>query len=206
LLKGSRCKDSSCACRKPGDDLEKDPPAAGMKRLEVRLSFLGGKGALSSPSLGLMPAENVVETCYYVDVPGGSTSAVRFEGQAQDENAGFTPHVAIAEYGPPGPPAQPGQPSEGPYWYEVMTVDCVGVGGRCDKAGSEAWVASLRGRKRGRIDPCGSMVVHNLKWDTSGGLSHRDNGYYRDFQVTFDLEAKKFTPKFAPNSTECIPK
>jgi hypothetical protein len=166
-----------------------------MKRLEVRLSFLGGKGALSSPSLGLMPAQNVAETCYYVDVPSGSTSAVNFSGQATDELTGFSPRVAIAEYG-----------AEGPYWYEVLNVECVGVGGRCDKAGSDAWVASLRGRKRGRIDPCGSMVVHNLKWDTSGALSHRDNGFYRDFQVSFDLEVKKFTPKFAPHSTECVPK
>jgi hypothetical protein len=166
-----------------------------MKRLEVRLSFLGGEGSLSSPNLGRMPAAGVAETCYYVDVPATSHSAISFEGRADNEIVGFTPHMAIAEYGP-----------KGPFWYEVLKVDCVGVGGRCDRAGTDAWTASLQGRKRGRTDPCGSMVVSGLKWDTSGGLSHRDNGFYRDLKVDFDLEAKKFTPQFPPNSTECVPK
>lgn len=166
-----------------------------MKRLEVRLSFHGGAGSLASPSLGRLPAANVADTCYYVDIPAGSVSTITFEGRANDENAGFVPHLAISEYGP-----------KGPFWYDVLTVDCVGVGGRCDKAGSDAWVASLKGRKRGRLDPCGSLVVKDLKWDTSGGLSHRDNGFYRDLTVSFTLEAKKFTPQFPPHSTECVPK
>ncbi|HEY0708126.1 MAG TPA: hypothetical protein VGG33_15080, partial [Polyangia bacterium] len=112
-----------------------------------------------------------------------------------NENLGFTPHLAIFEYG-----------EKGPHWYEVLTVDCVGVNGKCDRPGSDAWVASLRSRKRGRIDPCGSFVVTKLRWDTSGGLAERDNGYYRDYRVDFDLEAKRFTPQFAPGSTECVPK
>jgi hypothetical protein len=197
LLRGARCPDgaATCTCRKPGDDVEADPPGPGMKRLEMRLSFLGGQGSLSSPNLGRMPASGVAETCYYVDVPATSHSAIHFEGHATNEVTGFTPHLAIAEYGP-----------KGPFWYEVLEVNCVGVGGRCDSAGTDAWTASLKGRKRGRTDPCGSMVVSGLKWDTSGGLSHRDNGYYRDLQVDFDLEAKKFTPQFPPNSPECVPK
>ncbi len=196
LLRGARCEGrTSCACRKPGDDLETVPPAPDMKRLEIRMSFHGGNGSLSSPAIGQLPATDVAETCYYVDVPAGSTSAVRFDGRASNERTGFSPRLSVSEYGPAGP-----------FWYEVLTVECVGVGGKCDRAGTDAWVATLRNRKRGRIDPCGSLVVTNLKWDTSGGLAHRDDGFYRDFQVAFDLDAKKFSPKFAPHSTECVPK
>lgn len=197
LLRGARCAAGkpSCECRAPDDVSESQPPPAGMKRLEVRLSFHGGRGSLASPSLGLLPAADVADTCYYLDVPAGSTHDLRFVGKANHETTGFTPKLAIAEYG-----------EKGPFWYEVLKVDCVGVGGRCDKAGVEAWTASLRVRKRGRIDPCGSMVVTALKWDTSGGLAHRDEGYYRDLAVTFALEAKKFTPQFPPHSTECVPK
>jgi hypothetical protein len=166
-----------------------------MKRLEIRLTMNGGKGSFSSANLGRMDVAGATETCFYVDVPAGSISPVRFDGAANDENLGFTPKLAIFEYG-----------EKGPFWYEVLRVDCVGVNGKCDRAGSDAWVASLRTRKRGRIDPCGSFVVTKLRWDTSGGLAERDNGYYRDYRVDFDLEAKRFATQFAPGSTECVPK
>jgi hypothetical protein len=79
-----------------------------------------------------------------------------------------------------------------------------GVG--ADRAGADAWSDSLKDRQRGRLDPCGSMVITGLGWDTSGGEHSRDGGFYRDFNVRFDLEAKKFATKFAPGSVECVPK
>ena len=48
------------------------------------------------------------------------------------------------------------------------------------------------------MDPCGSLVVTGLDWETSGGLAHRDTGLYRDFSVRFDAEVKKFPTQFAP--------
>jgi hypothetical protein len=116
--------------------------------------------------------------------------------QANRPERGFTPRLTVSEYGPAGP-----------YWYEIFALECAGVSGRCDRAGADAWGARLaRDRKRGRNDPCGSLVVTGLAWETTGGQAERDSGYYRDFVVRFDIEVKKFTTQFAPHSTECVPK
>jgi hypothetical protein len=202
-LAGARCTaplgdgvpQGACRCRKPGDDTESQPPADGQKRLEIRLSVLGGEGVLDSPTVGHFTASGVADTCYYVDVPAGSRSGWNFVARAANPDTGLSPRLTVSEYGP-----------KGPYWYEIFSFDCVGVGGKCDHAGVDAWTARLKTRKRGRIDPCGSLVVTGLDWETTGGLAQRDTGVYRDFTVRFDVEVKKFPTQFAPNSTECVPK
>lgn len=196
-LVGARCPagQPSCNCRKPGDDAETAPPPEGMKRLEIRMSVHGGEGLLESPGAGRFAVSGVKDTCFYVDVPAGSKSSYNFQARASNPDAGHTPRLSIWEYGPAGP-----------FWYEIFSFDCVGVGGKCDAAGAADWQGRLKSRKRGRMDPCGSLVVTGLDWQTSGGLAHRDNGYYRDFSVRFDVEVKKFPTQFAPHSTECVPK
>jgi hypothetical protein len=166
-----------------------------MKRLELRLSADGGDAALESPALGRFTASGIRETCYYVDVVAGAKNTFSFASQAASARVGVTPRLTVSEYGP-----------EGSWWYEVLTIECVGAGGRCDRQGADAWSRSLKDRKRGRNDPCGSMVVTGLAWDTSGGEADRDGGLYRDFSARFDIEAKKFQTKFAPGSPECVPK
>jgi hypothetical protein len=196
-LAGARCDPTrgTCTCRKQEDDAENKPPPEGQKRLEIRLSVLGGDAVLESPTVGKFTGAGVADTCYYVDVPGGSKSGWNFVARATNPDAGLTPRFMISEYGP-----------RGPYWYEILSFDCVGVGGKCDGAGVAAWTGRLKTRKRGRTDPCGSLVVTGLDWETTGGLAHRDTGLYRDFTVRFDVEVKKFPTQFAPHSTECVPK
>jgi hypothetical protein len=196
-LAGARCRDSAagCTCRASGDDTEAEPPAQGNKRLEIRMSADRGEAELSSPTFGRIVTAGVRESCYYVDVAAGSKQSFSFVSRATDPASGVTPRLAIAEYGPAGP-----------FWYEVLAVECAGVNGRCDRAGADKWVQTLKERQRGRVDPCGSMVITGLAWDTSGGQHSRDGGFYRDFSVKFDMEAKKFATKFAPGSTECVPK
>ena len=200
-LVGARCPagQASCRCRTTGggsaDDAEKEPPAEGFKRLEIRMSVHGGDGLLQSPTVGRFAAAGVNETCFYVDVPAGSKSSFRFMSRATDPDQGHAPRFSVSEYGP-----------KGPYWYEILSVDCVGVNGKCDSPGAAAWSGRLKQRKRGRMDPCGSLVITGIDWETSGGLAHRDNGYYRDFSVKFEAEVKKFPTQFAPHATECVPK
>jgi hypothetical protein len=196
-LVGARCPagEPSCRCRTPGDDAETIPPPEGMKRLEIRMSVHGGEGLLQSAGVGRFAAVGVKDTCFYVDVPAGSKSSYNFQARASNPDVGHTPRLSVWEYGPAGP-----------FWYEIFSFTCVGVGGKCDAAGVAAWQGQLKARKRGRMDPCGSLVVTGLDWQTSGGLAHRDNGYYRDFSVRFDAEVKKFPTQFAPHSTECVPK
>lgn len=197
-LAGDRCLAgaASCRCRVPGDDAEKTPPAEGQKRFEVRLSADAGQATLESAVLGRFQATGPAEVCFYVDVPAGRTQDLAFVARADNVKQGVTPHFRLTEYGP-----------KGPFWYDIMSVDCIGSGGRCDRAGVDTWVArTVSQRKRGRLDPCGSAVVSKLAWETSGAEADRDGGLYPDLTVRFALEVKKFATQFAPGSTECVPK
>jgi hypothetical protein len=197
-LAGERCKGGgmSCRCRVPGDDTETEPPSEGHKRFEIRLSADGGTATLESVVLGRFQASGPAEACFYVDVPSGRTQDVAFIAKADRRDQGVSPRFRLTEYGP-----------KGPFWYEIMNVDCIGSGGRCDKQGIDTWVArTVSQRKRGRLDPCGSAVVSKLAWETSGAQADRDGGLYPDLTVRFTLEVKKFATQFAPGSTECIPK
>jgi hypothetical protein len=199
-LVGKRCAGgsataTSCKCRTPTDPDEDPAPPEGQKRLEIRMSVHGGEGVLQAPTVGRFVASGVADTCFYVDVPAGSKSAWTYVARASNPDAGLAPRLNIYEYGP-----------KGPFWYEIFAFDCVGVNGKCDGAGVAAWNGRLKTRQRGRMDPCGSLVVTGLDWETSGGLAHRDTGLYKDFSIRFDAEVKKFPTQFAPHSTECIPK
>lgn len=196
-LAGARCKGrtGSCACRAPGDDAETEPPAEGMKRIEIRLAADGGRASLEG-GLGRFQTAGPQESCYYVDVRGGHTTDVSFQASADRPGAGVGPRLQLAEYG-----------AKGGYWYAIIDVECKGQQGRCDRQGADAWAArNQRERKRGRLDPCGSAVVTKLAWDSAGGQAERDGGLYRDLTVRFALEVKKFATQFAPGSTECVPK
>jgi hypothetical protein len=195
-LAGARCKGRrSCSCRSSADEAETEPPPEGMKRLEIRLGADGGAAALDG-GLGHFESVGPQESCFYVDVPAGHTTDVAFQAHADGPQTGVAPRFRLAEYGP-----------KGPYWYEIIDVECKGQQGRCDRQGADAWAArNLKERKRGRLDPCGSAVVTKLAWDTSGGQADRDGGLFRDITVRFALEVKKFATQFAPGSTECVPK
>jgi hypothetical protein len=197
-LAGERCKGrvGACQCRAPGEDAETEPPAEGFKRFEIRLSADAGQASLESATLGSFKTSGPAEACFYVDVPGGRTQDVMFVGRADKPAQGVSPRFRLTEYGP-----------KGPFWYDVMTVECIGNGGRCDHQGIESWVArTVSQRKRGRLDPCGSAVISKLTWETTGGQADRDGGLYHDLTVRFALEVKKFATQFAPGSTECVPK
>jgi hypothetical protein len=199
-LAGARCRGSggSCVCRTPGaNDEETEPPADGRKRFELRLSADGGLATVESATLGRFQAQGPREVCFYFDVPAGTSAAdASFVARADRPQEGVAPHLRLAEYGP-----------KGPWWYDIMAIDCVGQQGRCNRQGVDTWSArTVRQRKRGRLEACGSAVVSGLAWETSGGQADRDGGLYRDLTIRFGLEVKKFATQFAPGSTECVPK
>jgi len=208
-LAGARCTAGSCKCREPGkDDAETDAPGPGSKRFEIRISAAGGTASLDLSELGTVatgaaapapaPADveaSVKETCAYVDIPAGSTHQARFVALESAKGQGVAPRLSIAEYG-----------AKGPYWYDIVSVSCEGPNGRCDRDAADAWSRGAQGRKRGRVEPCGSAVVTKLAWESSGGQAARDGGLFRDFSTRFTMEVKKFATQFAPGSTECVPK
>jgi hypothetical protein len=195
-LTGARCSGGRCTCRQRNGDVdESKPPDADHKRFEIRLGALGGSATLESPTLGHFTAGSD-ETCFYVDVLPGTTSEATFTARADSPEGGVAPELQIAEYGP-----------KGPWWYDILRVDCAtGPGGRCNRDAAEAWGAEAKGRKRGRIEPCGSAVISHLRWDTSGGTGDRELGLFHDFTVQFTIDVKRFATQFHPGATECVPK
>ena len=195
-LAGARCSGGVCTCRaRNGDVNESKPPDADHKRFEIRLGALGGSATLDSPTLGHFAAGSD-ETCFYIDVLPGTINQVTFTARADSKEGGVAPELQLAEYGP-----------KGPWWYDVLRVECAdGPGRRCNREAAEAWGAEAKHRQRGRIDPCGSTVISHLHWDTSGGSGERDMGLFRDFTVQFTMEVKRFPTQFQPGATECVPK
>ena len=194
-LGGARCHGAVCTCRsRAGDPAENPPPDESHKRFEIRIGAGGGAATLTSPTLGQL-SSGPDEACFYIDVVPGTTHEVSYVARERRPEEGVSPVLEIAEYGP-----------KGPWWYDVLAVKCPGPGGHCNREGADAWSAELKTRKRGRIDPCGSSVIKDLKWDTTGGTGVRELGLFADFKVTFTIEVKKFATQFKPGSTECLPK
>jgi hypothetical protein len=193
-LAGARCKGGgTCTCRNPsGAAAESPPPDDQHKRFEIRLSATGGAATLDSPTLGHF-ASGTEGACFYIDVLPGTTSDVVFTATEAMKEAGVGPVLQIAEYGP-----------KGPWWYDILTVRCDGPNGKCNRDAADAWSAEAKGRKRGRIDPCGSSVISHLVWDTSGGTGNRELGVFKDFTVRFTLEVKRFPTQWPPHAKECV--
>jgi len=193
-LAGQRCKGGApCTCRGPGGaQAESPPPDEAHKRFEIRLGATGGGATLDSPTLGHFTA-GADEACFYIDVLPGTTSDVTFTATEAVKEGGIGPHLQIAEYGP-----------KGPWWYDVIGVSCPGPNGRCNRDAADAWSADAKGRKRGRVDPCGSSVVSRLTWDTSGGVGNRELGLFKDFTVHFTMEVKRFQTQWPPHAKECV--
>jgi hypothetical protein len=197
-LAGARCPGgphAPCKCRdRNGNPTETSPPDQDHKRFEIRLGAAGGSATLDSPTLGHF-ASGPDESCFYIDVIPGTTSDVVFTAREARPEGGIAPVLDIAEYGP-----------KGPWWYDVLQVRCASGGTMCNRDAADAWSATAKTRKRGRIDPCGSAVISRLVWDTSGGSGMRELGLFRDFTVKFTIEVKRFATQFPPGATECVPK
>jgi hypothetical protein len=193
-LAGARCKGGApCVCRnREGSPAEAPPPDEQHKRFEIRMAGIGGGATLDSPTLGHFSA-GPDEACFYIDVLPGTTSDVVFTASEAMKEAGVGPVLDIAEYGP-----------KGPWWYDVVSVRCEGPNHRCNRDAADAWAAEAKGRKRGRVDPCGSSVVSRLVWDTSGGTGNRELGMFKDFTVRFTMEVKRFATQWPPHAKECV--
>ena len=154
----------------------------------------GGGATLDSPTLGHFAAQGD-EVCFYVDVLPGTTSDVTFTAREGRRDGGVAPMLDIAEYGP-----------KGPWWYDIFSVRCAGPDGKCNRDAADAWSGEAKGRKRGRVDPCGSAVISRMVWDTSGGMGNRELGIFRDLTLKFTLDVKRFPTQHRPHAKECVPK
>jgi hypothetical protein len=193
VLAGKRCHDGACRCRGPRDAAEEPPPAAGSKRIEIRLSALDGRVKLDSPSAGHFEQEGGEEACFYVDLAVNLSHDFHLDSEEGRTDGGVTPRLRIAEYGPAGP-----------YWYDILDISCGQGASGCNLESAREWGEAWRAqRKRGRLDPCGSISVSGLKWTTSGGSQAEKGGPLRDFEASFALDVRKYATEFAPGASQC---
>jgi hypothetical protein len=193
VLAGKRCADGVCRCRGTHDPAESPPPATGRKRIEIRMSAVGGDIRLDSPSAGHFAQEGAQEACFYVDLDVNLSHDFHVDSQEGHTDVGVTPHVHISEYGPAGP-----------YWYDILDVACGAGAGACTLEAAKEWGETWKAtRKRGRLEACGSINVSGLKWTTSGGPGADKGGPLRDFEASFALDVRKFATEFPPGATEC---
>src|SRR5205809_584066 len=107
------------------------PPSAPARPGACRASSARGPALLVV--LGAFVASGSKESCYYVDVPAGSSHDVVFVAREATRDAGIAPVLRIAEYGP-----------SGPYWYDFLSVVCSRADGRCDRRAADDWGAVVR--------------------------------------------------------------
>jgi len=192
-LSTPRCDGQACRCRPldSNDGQTEEQIPAGLKRFELRLPRttsalwveVVGKGVFHKP------ADVMDETCFYVDLPPGSTRFVMHSVRT-DREVGLQTGLKVLEYGP----------KEGPHWYRVFELACGGLN-RCTKKGMAGWVAFQRRLPRGLLNPCGSVKIKGV--GVSGTREQKVDVEYADMTARFTFEVYGFETYKAPDSPEC---
>jgi hypothetical protein len=147
VFAGPLCSGTTCKCREGAADGGAGMPAQGMKRFEVKLS--------SPQQLWIKVAGNAMykdaeraDACFYVDLPIGETA---IEMRASDPN-GVSAAWSVKELG-----------ATTASWYDTFTFNC-GNPGVCSFEELQEKKAQFKGGPK--LDPCGSVKVLGLTWDT----------------------------------------
>lgn len=175
-----------CKCRDvnaPGDG-GAGLPDAGHKRFELRLGPSPQEEWVSLPGATLYKSNERAEECFYIDLPAGD---VPIELRASDKN-GISAAWSIHELG-----------TRTKSWYDTFAFQC-GSPGVCsfeELDAAKARAASLA--KLGVYDPCGSVKVKGLIWDTGRAP---DNLHPNELLVRLVLQVYKRAPTRA-HGAEC---
>lgn len=178
VLAGPLCNlDGRCTCRdeaKPGDG-GAGTPEAGAKRFEVKLGPTDGELWASVGDHVLYKSKERATECFYVDLAPGKHAVTLRASRPEGAQAA----LAISELG-----AAAGS------WYRTFRFTC-GVPGVCSEdelAGKKAEYAKY---KAGVHDPCGSVRVRQLTWDS--GVAP-DTVHPQELAVGLVLDVYTFLP------------
>lgn len=186
VLVGNLCEGQACTCRDPAAPADGGAgvPEGGAKRFEIRLGPTDAELWATVDDMTLYKSREQVSMCYYVDLgPGEHTVGLR-----ASRDAGVQASMEIAEYGP-------GAQS----WYETFRFAC-GVKGVCSPEDLEAQRAVYAGIARGIHDPCGSVRVSGITWDTG---TQPDRQVPQDLVLRLGLKIYKFTPDKVHGDPAC---
>jgi hypothetical protein len=184
LFAGPLCAGDTCKCREGAEDGGAGvPEQEGMKRFEVKLS--------SPQALWIKVAGNAMykdaekpDACFYVDLPIGET---QIEARASDAN-GVSAAWSVKELS-----------SKSKSWYDTFTFNC-GNPGVCSFEELDGKKAEFAGKPK--QDPCGSVKVIGLTWDTG---KSPDQLHPSELLVSATLKVYKFVPD-RPHGGDCSKK
>jgi hypothetical protein len=187
-LAGHRCGGGACKCREEGDDAESSPPAEGTKRFEVRLEAAPGIAwAIVDGKQRLFKGNQRAGDCFYLDLaPGDHQVVMRAAGEREDGPVGLG--FTVAEHN-----------EKGPWWFQVFRIQC-GMSGACDKETLNSWKSEVESDHRQLTDPCGSVKIKSLAWDTG---KMPDALHPHDVQVSFTMHVYKKAWDKPPRSPDC---
>lgn len=124
------------------------------------------------------------EDCFYVDLPQGKHPM----GLRASSPGGVSARVEVSEYAPATRS-----------WYQTFRFSC-GAPGVCAHDELDQQKSEYAVYKRGIHDPCGSVKIAQIGWDT--GVAP-DQLHPDDLQVAWTLDIYEFAPKKPHGDPSC---
>jgi hypothetical protein len=183
---GPLCDGDHCACRDtsaPGDGGAGAPDGA-VKRFEVRIGPSEHELWVTLDDMVLYKGLAHAEDCFYVDLGAGDHRM----GLRASHPGGVAARVEVSEYAP-----------STRSWYQTFRFGC-GAPGVCGHDDLDEYKADLATYKRGIHDPCGSVKVKQIGWDTGRAP---DQLHPDDLQVAWTLGLYEFAPKKPHGDPSC---
>lgn len=185
-LAGPLCQADRCTCRDPAAPADggAGTPAEGQKRFEIRVGPMEHALWVMVDGMVLFKTEATAEQCFYLDLaPGEHSLRVRAHHEY-----GVSAAVKVSEYG-----------VATRSWYDTYRFNC-GAPGVCGFDDLAAYKQSVAQMKRGKHDPCGSVKVKGLSWDTGRAP---DNEHPDDLALGLTLVVYEFAPRAPHGDPAC---
>ena len=185
-LVGPLCEAQKCTCRAANAPADGGAgvPDDGVKRFELRVGPSEHDLRVTVDDMVLYKSTARAEDCFYVDLGAGDHTV----GLRASHPGGISARLAISEYAPATTS-----------WYETYRFSC-GSPGVCSHEEMDQYKASLAKYQRGIHDPCGSVKIKGITWDTGEAP---DQHHPDDLVVGLTLDLYDFAPKHAHGDPVC---
>ena len=184
-LAGPLCTGQTCQCRAEGPgEGGAGVPDDGVKRFELRVGPSEHELWVTLDDTVLYKSRARAEDCFYVDLPAGDHKL----GLRASNPGGVSAAVKVREYA-----------AATSSWYDTFAFEC-GTPGVCSYDELDEYKASLVKYKRNIMDPCGSVKVKGVAWDTDVAPDQQHPG---NLAVGLTLDVYDFTPKHPHGDPSC---
>jgi hypothetical protein len=188
-LVGPLCAEGLCKCRDPratADGGVGEPDGA-VKRFEITVGPSEHDLWVTLDDMVLYKSTARATDCFYVDLGAGDHKM----GLRASHSGGISARVEIKEYA-----------AATKSWYDTFTFSC-GAPGVCAHDELDELKSQYALFKRGIHDPCGSVKIKQIGWDT--GVAP-DQLHPDDLQAAWILNIYDFPPKHPHGDAACAEK